>query len=172
MTQQSKVETFVVHDDGTFPGNALPVVLYRQAIAPDRRVDPAQALIDRFEANGWDNAWRNGIFDFRHYHATTHEVLGCARGSVRVELGGPQGRELELHAGDIVVLPAGTAHMNLGHSDHYVIVGAYPPGQSADMRYGKNGERPQADREIGKVPRPRTDPVYGESGPLLDAWSD
>lgn len=170
MTRHSTIETFVIDDDGVFPGNALPVVLYRKAITPGHH-DPAQGFIDRFESNGWGNAWRNGIFDFRHYHATTHEVLGCARGNVRVELGGPDGREVDLHAGDIVVLPAGTAHMNLGHSADYLIVGAYPPGRSADMCYGKEDERPQADREISALPLPHTDPVFGEEGPLLEAWS-
>lgn len=164
------IVTLQLEPDDRFPNNRLPVVLYRRAIKPNHH-DPARGFIDRFEANGWGNAWRNGIFDFRHYHATTHEVLGCARGRVRVELGGPGGREVELHAGDVVVLPAGTAHMNLGHSDDYVIVGAYPPGQSADMCYGKEGERPQADREIADVPIPATDPVYGDDGPLLEAWS-
>lgn len=169
MTHHSTIDTFVIHDAGTFPGNTLPVVLYRRAIDPGHH-DPGQAFIDRFETNGWGNAWRNGIFDFRHYHATTHEVLGCARGWVRVELGGPDGREVEIHAGDVVVLPAGTSHINLGHSADYLIIGAYPPGHSPDMCYGKDGERPQADREISRVPLPATDPVSGESGPLLDAW--
>src|SRR5699024_6748757 len=100
-----EIETFAPRDDGAFPGNTLPVVLYHDAITPDGG-DPAQSFIDRFAANGWDNGWRNGIFDFRHYHATAHEVLGCARGRVRVELGGPTGRQIELREGDVVVLPA------------------------------------------------------------------
>jgi uncharacterized protein YjlB len=77
---------------------------------------------------------------------------------------------VKLHAGDVVVLPAGTAHMNLGHSSDYLIVGGYPPGQSPDMCYGKPGERPDADADIGAVSLPETDPVSGKQGPLKKHW--
>jgi uncharacterized protein YjlB len=50
-------------------------------------------------------------------------------------------------------------------------VGAYPKGQeNYDMNYGKEGERPQTDKNIANVPRPDTDPVYGSEGPLLKKW--
>lgn len=163
------IETFVLEDDGTFPNNSLPVILYRQAI-PVGGQDPARSIEERFRENGWGGLWRNGIFDYHHYHATAHEVLGCARGTVRVQLGGPDGRNVKLHAGDVVVLPAGTAHMNLGHSSDYLIVGGYPPGQSPDMCYGKPGERPDADAEIGAVSLPDSDPVSGRQGPLKRSW--
>lgn len=164
------LESFTLEDDGTFPNNVLPVVIYRNAI-PLKRQDPASSIEARFRENGWDNIWRNGIFDFHHYHATAHEVLGCASGSVRIQLGGPHGQEVTLRAGDVVVLPAGTAHLNLGHSDDYRIIGAYPPDQSPDMCYGKSGERPAADDAIAAVELPGTDPVLGERGQLLRLWS-
>ncbi|HEV2074356.1 MAG TPA: hypothetical protein VGR29_12020, partial [Thermomicrobiales bacterium] len=119
---ESTVESFILEDDGTFPNNPLSVILYRQAI-PLGEQDPARSTEERFVENGWSGLWRNGIFDFHHYHATAHEVLGCARGTVQVQLGGPGGQSVMLHAGDIVVLSAGTAHRNLGHSDDYQIVG-------------------------------------------------
>lgn len=166
---ESAVESFVLEDDGTFPNNVLPVILYRQAFPPDTH-DPARSIEERFQENGWDGLWRNGIFDYHHYHSTAHEVLGCAQGTVRVQLGGPGGWNVNLHAGDVVVLPAGTAHRNLGHSDDYQIVGAYPPGQSPDMRYGKPSERPDADTEIAAVSLPESDPVFGQRGPLMEQW--
>jgi len=167
--QRSGTESFVLDDDGTFPNNRLPVLVYRQAVQLGDR-DPAASLEARFREHGWDGLWRDGIFDFHHYHATTHEVLGCARGWVRVQLGGPHGREVELRAGDVAVLPAGTAHRNLGHSADYLIVGGYPPGHAPDMCYGEAGERPRTDREIAAVPHPPTDPVYGEEGAMKEMW--
>lgn len=156
-------DTLQLDDDGTFPNNRLPVLLWRGAIPTDG--DPATAIEDRFHASGWGGAWRNGIFDWHHYHATAHEVLGIARGTVTVQLGGPQGAPLDLAAGDIVLLPAGTAHRNLGQSQDLLVIGAYPAGQRPDMRDGSPGERPAADRAIAAVPLPDTDPVTGDPGP-------
>ena len=68
---------------------------------------------DLFEANGWGDTWRNGIYDYVHYHSRIHEVLGVARGKGRVRFGGNKGRIFTLKAGDIVVLPAGTGHRSI-----------------------------------------------------------
>lgn len=73
-------------------------------------------------------------------------------------------------AGDVVVLPAGTGHKNLGASPDFLVVGAYPPGFSADLMRGEAGERPDADRRIAIVPLPQTDPVGGAGGPVLEKW--
>jgi uncharacterized protein YjlB len=160
---------FDLDDDGTFPNSRLPVVLYPQAITPDNR-NPCAAFEERFRANGWGGSWRNGIFDYHHYHAEAHEVLGCARGWVRVMLGGPNGREVDLRTGDVVLLPAGTAHRNLQHSTDYRIVGAYPPGQRPDMKYGGQEEHERAREAIRRVPLPERDPVIGGHG--VAAWSE
>ena len=162
----NEVVTFTLEDDGTFPNNPLPVVLYPKAVQPEGG-DPARAFEERFRANGWGGSWRNGIFDYHHYHAKAHEVLGCARGWVQVMLGGPSGREVRLGAGDVVLLPAGTAHRNLGHSADYLIVGAYPPGQHPDMKDGEPEEYEAAKVSIGRVPMPEADPVSGGSGGIL-----
>ncbi|HEU0163543.1 MAG TPA: cupin domain-containing protein [Thermomicrobiales bacterium] len=164
------IESFVVPDDGVFPNSTLPVVLYRQAIALARN-DPAASIEERFHDEGWEGVWRNGIFTFHHYHSTAHEVLGIARGTVRVQLGGPTGPELELTPGDIVVLPAGTSHFNAGQSGDLIVVGGYPSGQRPDLLRGEPGDRPAADDAIAAVPRPQSDPVLGDRGPLIELWA-
>ena len=72
--------------------------------------------------------------------------------------------------GDVIVIPAGVAHKNLGASADFRVVGAYPRGQHPDLCTGKPGERPQADRRIARVPLPEQDPVYGPGGPLIAHW--
>jgi uncharacterized protein YjlB len=114
--------------------------------------------------------WRNGIYSYHHYHSTAHEVLGCYRGSAKVQFGGESGIVEELSAGDVVIIPAGVGHKNLGASADFAVVGAYPRGQDYDMNYGKPGERPRADENIARVPLPETDPIFGKDGPLLRHW--
>jgi uncharacterized protein YjlB len=152
-------------DDGTYPNSHLPVLLWRGAVLTDDDFDTAIELC--FRANDWTGVWRNGIFTFNHYHSTAHEVLGVARGTVDVLLGGPKGTSVELYAGDIVLLPAGTSHCNQGQSRDLLVIGAYPPGQHPDILRGDPGERPGADDRIATVPLPQSNPITGESGPPL-----
>ena len=145
--------------DRPFPNNPLPVRLYRSAVKGD---DLARQIESLFATHGWGGTWRNGIFDFHHFHATAHEVLGCARGTVDVQLGGPDGETVTLTAGDIVLLPAGIAHRNRAHSHDYLIIGAYPPVQAPDMEYGEEAHYQRVLATIASVPLPARDPVTGD----------
>jgi uncharacterized protein YjlB len=168
--QPPDVTTASLDDDGTFPNNPrLPVLVYRSALAPGSR--SASTIESVLRRNGWGGAWRNGIYRYHHYHSTAHEVLATARGSARVQLGGPTGETFAVEAGDVLILPAGTAHKNLGSSGDFLVIGAYPEGQDWDMNTGQPGERPEADRNIEQVPLPRADPVYGADGPLATYWA-
>ena len=82
-----KPRTFVFEDDGLIPNSVLPLVLYRDTI--DTLSDDPESTIERvFSRNGWGGLWRNGIYDYQHYHTTVHEVLGVARGHALVLFGG------------------------------------------------------------------------------------
>jgi uncharacterized protein YjlB len=157
-------------DDGQFPNNILlPLLVYRKSLHLPSK-NPGKAVKEIFESNGWTNAWENGIYDYHHYHSTAHEVLAMIQGSVRVQFGGPSGISLSLEEGDVVIIPAGVAHKNIGGHTDFVCVGAYPDGQQYDIKYGRTDERPAADKNIKQVPLPETDPVYGMSGPLIKNW--
>jgi uncharacterized protein YjlB len=157
-------------DDGSIPNNPLlPVLIYPQAIV--LHGDPAVAIEHVFAANGWPPQWRNGIYGYHHYHSNAHEALGIARGQVTVRLGGEQGRDFDLRAGDVVVLPAGTGHKRLSASDDLLVIGAYPPGQeNYDICRGRASERPEVLETIRWVPLPASDPVQGENGLLIGLW--
>jgi uncharacterized protein YjlB len=157
-------------DDGAIPNHpTLPVLLYPQALAPGD-ADPALLAEAILARNHWPPAWRNGIYSFAHYHSTAHEVLAICRGIAKVRLGGATGQQFVLEAGDVVVLPAGTGHQNLGASADLLVVGGYPPGQRCDLLKGAPADRPQALINIQNVPLPTSDPVHGAAGPLLAAW--
>jgi uncharacterized protein YjlB len=161
------VETLTFEDDGAIPNSALPVLVYRGALPRDAGAAGHEEL---FANNGWLGAWRNGIYPFHHFHSTSHEVLGIASGTANVVLGGPQGERVELSAGDVVVLPAGTGHFNAGSEPGLLVVGAYPNGMRWDLRRGDPAEHDEVLANIARVPVPDADPVGGREGPLAHLW--
>jgi uncharacterized protein YjlB len=164
-------QQIIFKDDGSIPNSRYAVLLYRGAVDLDAE-DPASSLEKRFVENDWTDSWRNGIYTFHHYHSTSHEVLGIYRGSATVRLGGEQGQDFILEAGDVVVIPAGVAHKNLGSTPRFGVVGAYPNGRQCDLLRGRPGERPQADQNIAAIPLPKEDPIYGHGGPLTSLWGE
>jgi uncharacterized protein YjlB len=169
-THAPPIETYRFADDGIVPNNAvLPLVVYRGALDGGDRAGACEAM---FARHGWPGAWRNGIHAHHHYHSTAHEVLGIARGTARVRLGGPGGRVVELAAGDVVVIPAGIAHKREAASGDLLVIGAYPKGQRPDMCRAEAGERDRALAAIAAVPLPEADPVTGRADPLLQCWRE
>ncbi len=156
-------------DDGKIPNNRLPLIIYKNAFS-DRGREGAAWLEDRFATNNWTNSWRNGIYSFHHYHSTSHEVLGIYSGKALVHFGGEQGEKVQVEAGDIVIIPAGVGHKNLGSED-LGVVGAYPEGRSWDLLRGLSGERPKADQNIAALPVPSADPLLGKVEGLRKLWS-
>ncbi|HYZ22985.1 MAG TPA: cupin domain-containing protein [Rhodopila sp.] len=166
--QKPAVEAFTLTRNDWVPNNErLPVLLYKAAVKP-RGDDPAAACEDTFRANGWPPRRRNGVFTFQHYHSAAHEVLGVARGKARLMLGGENGREVTIRAGDVVVLPAGTGHCEIAASADLLTVSACPPDQHCDVCHVWPSE--QARHRMARLPFPPSDPVIGVGGPLVQLW--
>jgi uncharacterized protein YjlB len=153
-------------DAGAIPNSRLPVLVLHEVDG----ARSARSCAELFAGNGWLGAWVDGIYSFHHFHSTAHEVLGIVGGSASVLLGGPSGRRFDVARGDVLVLPAGTGHCNVGATADLLVVGAYPNGMWCDLRRGDPAERGEVLANIAAVPLPDSDPVHGTEGPLTEIW--
>jgi uncharacterized protein YjlB len=165
---RSAYEFFMLEPHDWVPNNSrLPVVIYRQALHLDTN-DLSSAFELLFERNEWPPQWRDGIFDYHHFHATAHEVLGIASGEAEVIVGGPGGRVVHVDAGDALLLPAGTGHCLQSYEGHFRVVGGYPAGQQWDIR--REALSPEELNAMEALPFPALDPLDGASGPVVAHW--
>ena len=169
VSADAKPLTFVFADDGLIPNNPMPFLVYKGAVDLANG-HPEKTIEGLFGANGWGAMWRNGVYDFPHYHATVHEVLGIARGHAKVRFGGDKGEVLQIAAGDVAILPAGTGHQCISASDDFSVVGAYPPGPPMDLVRPSKEAHAKALKSIPQVAVPKSDPVLGEHGGLVKLW--
>ncbi|EEA02756.1 conserved hypothetical protein [Burkholderia sp. H160] len=161
-------EAFKLAPRDWVPNNRkLAVAIYRSALPETSRnlVAEFEAL---FEHNQWPSQWRNGIFDYHHFHSTAHEVLGFAHGSAEVIVGGPGGRVVALRPGDALLLPAGTGHCLQAFQGNLCVIGGYPSGQQWDIR--RDALTPDELASMDALPFPPSDPVLGERGPVVEQW--
>ena len=168
---EPQIVVLPLKENGFFPNNkTLPVLIYKQIFILDG-LNPAGIIEDVLMKNNWGRSWRNGIYDYHHYHSTAHEALGVYSGWAEVQLGGPGTRPMRIEKGDLIVLPAGTAHKRLDSGDGFAVVGAYPDNQKYDMNYGKEDEFEISKVNIKKVPLPNNDPVFGKNGEINSLWN-
>jgi uncharacterized protein YjlB len=148
--------------DGYIPNNPnVPLLIYKSAVRLGGKRDPAALLEAIFNANGWGDAWRNGIYDYVHYHPRIHEVLGVARGTATLRLGGNKGKTVKVRAGDVVVIPAGVGHECLKASETFLVVGAYPPVGTYSECRGSYGKYEEGLRLVRRSRKWKRDPLFG-----------
>ena len=192
MFETNSIErVFLTESDGMPNNGKLPLILYRAAVDLDDD-EPEKTFEKIFAQHGWGDGFRGDTFPFHHYHSVAHEVVGFARGRAEIQFGGPAGPTHQVQAGDAVVIPAGVGHRRLDETPGFSNVGAYPPGQSPDLCVMSEGDariaRQRRDvgslnlRVIGKeelqatkadiagTALPETDPILGNSGPIMTIW--
>jgi uncharacterized protein YjlB len=169
--RQRSPQQYRFQESGLVPNHpSWPLIHYRSAVRLPKGIDPAALFEDLFKRNGWADSWRNGVYDYLHYHSRIHEVMGVARGSAVVQFGGVSGRKLRVKAGDVVILPAGTGHQLISAGKDFLVVGAYPATGTYDVcKPGEESYR-KSVKTVARVPQPRKDPVYGRDGNLLALW--
>jgi len=165
-----KMETIQLKfkDDGKIPNSSLPLLIYKNVFSEEKA--DADFIKKHFEDRKWSNSWKNGVYDYHHYHSNTHEVIGVYSGFATIQFGGENGDKISIEEGDAVAIPAGVGHKLIEASDDFGVVGAYPGGMDYDILKGEDGERPKADENIKNVPIPESDPVYGKVEGLLSLW--
>ncbi len=164
----TEIEEVILQENGWVPDNGrLPVLIYRSAVKAEGE-EAAERFERMFADHGWPPQWRDTIFDYHHYHSSAHEALGVATGYGTLLLGGPGGQEVEVSAGDALVLPVGTGHRRLEVSHDFMVVGAYPQGQDWDIC--REAPDDAAWRRIRALPVPAEDPILGTDGPLRKSW--
>jgi uncharacterized protein YjlB len=65
-------------------------VVYKSAVRLPPSLDPAAVFEDLFESNAWADSWRDGIYNYVHYHSRIQETLGVARGSGKMNSEDPR----------------------------------------------------------------------------------
>ena len=155
-------QTLLLQPGDSMPNSRLPVLIYRGALEAEA-ANTAGEFDRLFARNGWGGIWRNGVYDFDHYHSNAHEALGVAQGKATLQLGGPGGEAVDVEAGDALVLPAGTGHRRASAGGGLTVVGAYPAGQEDyDLLRGDDPEAVRATRaRIEALGAPPGDPVGG-----------
>ena len=117
-----KLETWHAPAGDTIPNHpGFGVLIYHDVEAAAAGAGACRTL---FDEHGWGGSWVDGVFDFHHFHSTSHEVLGVVAGRATIELGGPQGRAFDVAAGDVLVLPAGTGHRRAAADGAFTVVSA------------------------------------------------
>lgn len=124
-------ETHFLKPNTCAPNNPnLPVLVYRGVLPNPPSEDSTTEHLTR---NGWrkDGTW--GHISYRHFHPNVHECYGVFSGHSKLLLGRGQGDEdggieVDVKTGDVIVLPAGTAHVCLESSEDpaYRYIGVYP----------------------------------------------
>ncbi|MES2565873.1 MAG: cupin domain-containing protein [Bacteroidota bacterium] len=164
------IKTYRLKDDGIFPNSQLLVIHYKKIIQLPFFF-PGSYLKTLFKKNNWKNAWKSGIYNYHHYHSTTHEVMGVYKGKTTLQLGGKKGIKIKISTGDVLIIPAGVAHKNLGKENAVKCVGAYPNGKKYDIKVGDKNERSKSIKNIKKVKMPKKDPVFGKEGGIIKYWT-
>lgn len=164
------IEKHYFTGNGRVPNSRLPLLIYRQVLR-----GPDKAIEDALRLNRWMPSWYSGegMWPHHHFHSEAHEIIMVTAGTHKGKFGGHDGREATLHAGDVIVIPAGVGHMGRGISDDLKVTGGFPLSNGiVDFRYGLPDEYDDCARRAAEVPLESFDPFFGLGGPLAQIWAD
>ena len=159
-----KTESYTSVPQGMIPNSRFPLLVHRGAVPGGG----ADAIKERFRSNGWSNNWDYpGVYEYAHFHSTTHECLGCASGWMEfsISVGDTGFSCIRIEAGDVIVMPAGVSHEMTSQSDDIHMCGGYPDGRDWDDiqdAFLSDEDYKRACKRIMMLPIPALDPVTGQ----------
>lgn len=160
-------QCFMSKPQGMIPNSRFPLLVHRNVVPGGG----AEEIKDLFRLNGWSNNWDYpGIYQYAHFHSTTHECLGCAQGWIEflLSVGERKGTRVRISSGDVIVMPAGVSHAMIAQSDDIHMCGGYPDGRDWDdiqEEFLSEEDYKRACKRIMMLPIPGKDPATGE--PML-----
>lgn len=160
-------ESYTSVPAGLIPNSRFPLLVHRNAVPGGR----ADAIKDRFRANGWsNNRDYPGVYEYAHFHSTNHECLGCAQGWMAFNLSVGDGgwTKVRIEAGDVIVMPAGVSHEMIGQAEDIHMCGGYPDGRDWDdiqEEFLTEKDYKRACKRIMMLPIPSADPATGKAMP-------
>lgn len=82
-----RIFDFLLKRNNYLPNSTLPALIYKHVFELPKQAHRAAEVIRQiFVCNKWSNSWKNGIYDYHHYHGNTHECIGVVSGSDTVIL--------------------------------------------------------------------------------------
>ncbi|KAI1626163.1 hypothetical protein EDD37DRAFT_333169 [Exophiala viscosa] len=191
------------------PNSPQPLLHYPGLLKVGGSQNLAAEVYDLFSSNGWQTQWifRYGPTQTSHYHSEAHECMAVLTGSAKIRFGVADtssdldestygsGKEdggvvVDANAGDVFILPAGTAHKTFntspsaefklltpgdGHNvaaddvrdalanvelTGFTMIGAYPR-DGGSWDFAKGGENAGDYEKVWSVAKPDHDPVLG-----------
>ncbi|CAH0051420.1 unnamed protein product [Clonostachys solani] len=125
----AKMELVRLESTKYVPNSTFPVIIYRNVLPVPDDQDAVKALLN---GNGFRVDGFFGPYGLRHYHSNTHETYAFTAGQSTIILGRSEspddenGTEIQVSKGDVLIIPAGTAHCNKTSSDDFLYAASYP----------------------------------------------
>lgn len=206
-----EVRKYQLPPTALIPNSPHPLLHYPGLLLLTSEGIAAADVYDLFSSNGWDVQWifRYGSTQQSHYHSAVHECMAVLSGTATIRFGvadtvadleesthgsGKEdgGIELQAKAGDVFLLPAGTAHKTFdtsppaefklltpGDGHHvasqqvrdalaniqlsgFTMIGAYPK-DGGRWDFATGGENVGDYQRVWSVPKPENDPVLGKA---------
>lgn len=123
-----QVNKYYLPPTALMPNSPRPLLHYPGFFTPQEKGN-VRRVHETFLSNGWETQWiyRYGQTQRSHYHSGTHECMAVLSGTATIRFGVADtsedmeqntfgaareagGMEIEAKAGDVFILPAGTAH--------------------------------------------------------------